>query len=338
MGSNAAPPDAPEESSGSEASAVGAGPGGSGGRFHDLARPAAATITVIVAIWGAVTGTLAWLQSRDISVDLSAETYSGFFRTTAAGLMSPDEFRVSVINTSSRAVTLTEGDVLVDGQVVGRVSSAGLDQSLNAPTVSLPYSFSSDASSRVRLNWTIGTTASRRLLDAKSKVAITNRDMAIRLKFEPGGVHSVKVRMGQQPLDPGGWKMLMALEADTVETFELLPGTRNVQPALGGLELWRQSGTTWKRILKMREPAAWQNPALFVLPRDLADGDYRFSASADDTLVAVTSLHLPCTAKDGWYGVTACVSGDASAFQPLLPLSAINTSGASATATPDPTP
>jgi hypothetical protein len=294
---------------------------GSRRRLRALARPAGATVTVIVAIWGALTGTVAWLQSRQISVDLAAETYLGYYRTEPAGAVFPDEIRLSLVNTSSRAVSLLSGAVLVDDRVVGKVLAAGLDQAINAPPPTrLPYSFAADSSSRVRLNWAIDTGSPQRELAAIVNRPIGRRQIAVRLRFEPGGDKRVTVRTGQQAVDPAGWKMLLAVERNRITRFQLFPGTRDLQPALGVFELWSKRGTTSKPTLKIKQPTGWGTPAQFELPRSLPSGQYVFTASAGETVVAIGTLQSDCVAKDGWYVVNACATGNARAFKMYLPL------------------
>ena len=100
-------------------------------RLAPLGKILAGSLTVLAAVWGAITGTVAWQENRRIALEISAETYAGYYPVAASGFVPTDEIRISVINLSSRAVSLLRGDVLLDKDKVGTIVGAALDSSVS---------------------------------------------------------------------------------------------------------------------------------------------------------------------------------------------------------------
>jgi hypothetical protein len=286
-------------------------------RLAPLGKILAGSLTVLAAVWGAITGTVAWQENRRIALEISAETYAGYYPVAASGFVPTDEIRISVINLSSRAVSLLRGDVLLDKDKVGTIVGAALDSSVSdrggGEPAPLPFTFSPDTSSKARLQWR--ASASRLLGETATRLPLTKRKLSVRLELEPGDPQTVPVQTGLVPQQLGGWSALLRLRSNEVVKLVLQAGARSSGPALGKLQLWSAESDRHGPDLTVRRPVAWQVPADFAL--SLPHGSYRYLLAADDQTVAVGAFSTPCTGEDGGYVTSVCADGKATETKPI---------------------
>jgi hypothetical protein len=278
---------------------------------------------VVVAVWGAVTGTVAWRQNREININVAAATYYGI-RSIPGGntnAIGTDQLHVSIVNTSARAVSVLEGEVLQDGAVVGRVvgvteESALGDERVVEPTpVSLPVTVPADSSSKLVMDWRTAPTEQRRL-SATLRLPIARRHFTLRLVFDPGGTRIIAVRSGVQPPQIGGWTAFIRLRDNRVTHIMMAAAARSTATTEGTLKLWRTDPSAGRPVLTLRRPAGWYLPAWFSVS-SLAPGSYIYTLSADDNVVDGGVVRTHCTGSDANYVAAACSTGDATTTRPL---------------------
>ena len=291
-------------------------------RMRPFAAPLAGSLTVLVAVWGAITGTIAWRENRKITVNVAAGTYSGFFPLTGIRAIGTDEFRVTIVNTSARAISLVKGDVLLAGAVVGHVVSATPDAPVlngqlgQASTVPLPLTVSSDSSSRLGLDWRATPSAFQKLL-AATRLPIPRRSISLRLMLEPGGTRTVVVHTGDQPPIIGGWNAMVVVRQNRVRDIVMMAAARSSGATEGTLKMWRSDPGSGNPMLTLRRPAAWNLPGWFSVS-SLPTGSYLYTLSVAGRVVGTGVVQTRCTGADNaLYYATACNDGTAD-VQPFV--------------------
>ena len=188
----AAPPPPPDETS---------------PRSHRIARAFAATATLLIAAWGAVTGTLAWLDQREVSLRIAPDAYP------AAPGGAP--LHLSIANPSRRGVTIFGGELLLEGRRIGSLSATARDtradwsgvppRELERLARPLPLSVAADGAFSGTFFWTadrgVPGPLMRRLVapeDPADPLEATPRipvdvELAVRLDIEPGDDPQVDV-------------------------------------------------------------------------------------------------------------------------------------------------
>jgi hypothetical protein len=293
-------------------------------RLKGAGKPAAGVLTIVIALWGAFTGTLAWLQNREISVDVSAETNTAFYSLGQYGI-GTDQLRVAVINSSSRGVTLSSGEVLYRDVIAGQIIGVSADSGQTPATPSaLPYTVAANTSARLVLDWRVGL-AAQPALEAALPIPAAARRMSVRLHFEPGGVRTVALLTGQAPPVINGWLTFLTLAGNRVTGLAIESAARTGAPAIATLKLWDLASQASGPVVTSRRPVGWQVPARFDLS-SLAPATYAFAFSADQATVVTGVLHTKCTGQSGTYLANVCADGLANEAKPF------------ATPTPTPTP
>jgi hypothetical protein len=157
---------------------------------------------------------------------------AGYYPAAASGVIPTDEIRISVINLSSRAVSLLRGDVLLDkdksGTIVGAASDSSVSDRGGGEPAPLPFTFSPDTSSKACLQWR--ASASRRLGETATRLPLTKRKLSVRLELEPGDPQTVPVQTGQVPQELGGWSALLRLRSNEVVGWSCRPGRQAAGP------------------------------------------------------------------------------------------------------------
>jgi hypothetical protein len=274
--------------------------------------------TLLVAIWGAVTGTIAWTENRAISVDLAAGTDFGFQSAGTIGI-GVDYIRLSLVNTSSRSVNLVRAEVLLNGTPVGAVYNVipGGGPGVPGQTVNptpLPFSVGASDSATLQMSWAKFQTAEP-LLTSELAVPIAQRNMALRVTLEPGGVRTVIIHTGEVPTSLGPWSAYVIVQHDRAKTILFLPNSISSGSALATLQVWQADPRKRGPVLVDSRPAGWGVPAYFPIT-SLPPGGYVFSVSSGGQAIATGSLYTECIGKDGGYTATACASGNVTAFTP----------------------
>jgi hypothetical protein len=289
-----------------------------------IAKSVGAVVTFLIAVLGAVTGTIAWRDSRHIDVDIDASARTGFSLVLPDGhRITVEDITVAVVNKSARGVTLTEGRVLVAKTPVGTVSAAAAesgsatDEAAVRPTP-LPRTIPSNGSSRLRLQWRPLDARARLLAELAERLPPEKRDLMISLRFEPGRWQTVRVRVGSSPLVLGGWAPLVTLAKQQVVGMGLQALDAGSGPALATLTIWRQNSNTQHAIFTSNRPVAWGLPAFFPLPKT-RPGAFLYSLAAEDQTVAAGRIRTPCAGSDGSYSAVACADGNAVGFAPIYP-------------------
>jgi hypothetical protein len=291
-------------------------------RMHHWGTPLVGALTVAVAVWGAVTGTVAWRQNREINIAVTAATYAGINQVPNSKAIGADQLRVSIINTSARAVSVVQAEVLLDGAVVGRVVGVTQDAALgdervaSSAPVPLPVTVSADSSSKLVMDWRTAPTA-QRLLSATLRLPIARRRFRLRVVLEPGGTRTEDVRSGDQPPLIGGWSAVIRLRDNRVTHIVMVAAARSTATTEGTLKLWRTDPRARRPVLTLRRPAGWALPAWFSVS-SLASGNYVYTLSADDTVVGGGAVRTRCKASDATYVATACRTGDATTTSPFV--------------------
>jgi hypothetical protein len=85
-------------------------------RPHRVAKATGGVLTLAIALWGAVTGTLAWLDQQRFEIIARTEPY------VASGARNP--IRLTLVNRSRQPVSLVGGVVKLDGETIGRLTRA----------------------------------------------------------------------------------------------------------------------------------------------------------------------------------------------------------------------
>jgi hypothetical protein len=271
-----------------------------------------ATVTLLIAVWGAITGTIAWTESREISVTISASTYAGF------GPEVSEQISFSMINASSRAVSIAHGEVLLSGRPVGEVSSVTTEgrsaSGVPNPALPLPTAIAADASTNFIMEWDVSPTAVS-VVRAASKQPIGHRNLELRVTLVPGGTRLVHIRTGHV-LDPvGGWAPYVVVIHNRAVALLLSTATASTPAVQATLQVWSAVPGETEPVLTIRRPAAYGGPAWFTLT-SLKSGGYVYGISNAGTTLVAGGFQVRCTARDGLYYASACIKGNASPYPP----------------------
>jgi hypothetical protein len=287
-------------------------------RVVGIGRILGAGGTFLIAVLGAVTGTIAWLDTRDPDIDLDASARAGV--SLVSDRIVPEDVTVAVVNKSSRGLSLVEGKVQLAGASVGDVVAAASepgatsDRASALPTL-LPRTIPSEGTSRLRLQWRPVSARGRDLMK-EARRSPENRRLTLRLRFEPGGWEQATVHVGSSPRALGGWSPLVTIADKRLIGMGLQVDDPGSGPALATLRVWPQNSGTRDAVFTSSRPVAWGLPAFFPLPR-LAPGTYLYSLAAEDQTVGAGSVRTPCAGTDGSYSAGICVDGDATDASPL---------------------
>jgi hypothetical protein len=289
-------------------------------RIWSHRKTALETLVALGALIGSVTGTIAWLDSRDVPLNLTAATSQGY--VVSAAQIAPQDLGLAIVNRSSHAVSLLDnGQVFVKKQQVGHVAALAVggssDSDVAGVAATFPYTIQSGSSSNVRLKWVPSAHATSLLRRAAQGGHRPN--LRLVLRFDPGGLKEVTVKGGRLPQQFFGWRPFLTVSSNRVTGVDLAAADVATGSAVVTLRLWRGSSNQRKPSLVMSRPVSMYLSPNFPLPR-LPSGQYLYSFAADTTTVAVGNFQTPCRGKDGRYYATLCADGDARGTTPGPPL------------------
>ena len=263
-------------------------------RVKGFAKGAAAVVTVLLAIWGAITGTLAWNDQRRFDVLGRAESY------VASGSANP--IRITLVNRSQRPVSLVGGRVVLEGATLGHVTSATPTRAvgeqvrtageLRAESQVLPLDLPPGSSFAGALFWDVSPAVSKRLL---AKITLSppefsaggdlfdevfgapqavDVDVRVRLDFGGDDVEDVRLPVVRPSRFDGGYPELQfELRRARVVALQALPSAV-LAPTIATLELW--SERAMRSLRRVQRPLSPGEPARFPLP-GLRDGIYTWA-------------------------------------------------------------
>jgi hypothetical protein len=266
------------------------------------AKAVAAVTTFAIALAGFTFGAINFFGQQRITVAVTP-VYRNFDY--------PHALQLGIVNTSARSVSITSGEVLVDGVVVGvleRILPFALKENefrnlaeIEEAAQDLPYTIEAGRS-------LAGTALYDASLPSDPELRATFNDVLtgdvqppeerveLRLDFEPGGSRTAPVRYPSsgrllRVRDAGhlpGWNSYIDLDDGGRATFNVggPPGI----PSLVTLRLWREG--SGKPFFSAAGPLP-QGDAYFILPA-LARGAYAWSLSAGPEVVAAGRLTIPC--------------------------------------------
>lgn len=267
------------------------------------------------AVWGAVTGTVAWRENRQITVNITAATYNAINAIPNLPVVGTDQLRVSLVNTSARAISISDVSVVLDGAKVGRVVSA--TQQAAAPgeaaatPTALPVTVPADSSSNLLMDWRASPApADERRLFAALRRPLAQRRFTLHFRLEPGGAKTVRLSLGEQPPIIAGWTTAIRLHRRRVTHILVMAAARSTGVAEATLKLWRPDPATRQPFRTLVHPVGWALPGWFSVA-GLRSGTYVYTISTPETVVAGGTFTSRCDGSDGMYQVAACTFGRA---------------------------
>jgi hypothetical protein len=89
------------------------------------------SVTFLLALLGAFTGTTTWWEARKVQLKAVAQPYSFYSRGPYGAVTVTPPLQVAVVNYSSRAVSVLGGEVRANGEAIGTLDrmAIGADES-----------------------------------------------------------------------------------------------------------------------------------------------------------------------------------------------------------------
>lgn len=279
--------------------------------WHRWARAGGATLTLLIAVWGAVTGTAAWLEGRRIDVRVSPAAYP------ADENGGPIE--VALVNRSQRGTALLSGRVLLDGGSVGTVVAVVTDTPLDwrlrppeqiaARARPLPITLEPSQSMHVVLFWNVTDRRARDRLRAgmrveadpepagstKPRLPVAVR-LGLRLGFDPGGarvapVGVVRPRAASRAATESSAYVQLRRGHVIALAVSRGPAAPNTEPSVGVLRVWSERAPA--PVRRATRPIGASGETLFPLRR-LPRGRYSWSVTGAGIALAGV-FRTPCT-------------------------------------------
>jgi hypothetical protein len=272
-----------------------------------------AVATLLIALWGAYTGTTSWLADRRIDVELSGDRAGYAAPNSALGRGSRPDAEVAIVNASRRGVNLTRGDIWLGGKRVGRVDGVipenqPLDEQavwLNPDkfTMRLPMALAPESSLPARLLWQPERAAVERL-DAMSmrtdkEFERTNgrrssiATVSVRLRFEPGGWRQVRLPMDTLAL-PDISNNEASVWYDKLRAVAVTLYWPSRRPNIATVRLWRNDAPRPTRT--EQQPIA--GTGMISIPlHALPDGNYKWTLSAGEQQLTGGYFRTPCRSR-----------------------------------------
>jgi hypothetical protein len=279
-------------------------------RLRVVARASVVGITLAIALLGAITGTLSWLDQREVAIRLSAGPWPA-----AEG--SPVD--ATIVNKSRRTVTLTEGQLLLDGHIVGTVRALIPDGAVPARLLPraeqlrrarfLPVSLEPDEIFAGIVAWrTRGPEKVASRLDVAGDRSLNGRRVAVplhvmlRLDFDPGGHRTLKLRAVRPRLfnEPtlGSPQFLWLVRHRQVIAFIVRTAVGDAA-ALATLRVWRIGGV--RPVRTITRPFGGEVDSGFPL-RSLPRGKYIWALTYGSK-TAAGDLETPCHPSERFRGL-----------------------------------
>jgi hypothetical protein len=284
----------------------------------------AAVTTFALAVLGAWTGTTAWRDARRVQITIRPAPHS------KARAHFYEDFRLAIVNASARSVSVTDGDVFMNGARLGSVTRIAL----NADEASqyLPVTLGPGESAAASLSWEPLEDPINSLDAQDNALRDLKRGMpfVLQLAFEPGDTLRVVVSTGAPPSFPGGRSSAIPqgpfetntqspwsgpdvhLRTDRVTALRLTHFRDTwAEPDVATLRVWSHR--------RQRPDVVVSRPALDWLPLSrLETGAYLFAITVGGRVVATGGFKQPCGAHpsllnpaDSAVHIDFCTSGDA---------------------------
>jgi hypothetical protein len=270
----------------------------------------AGVVTLALAIVGAVTGTLSFLEDRNVAVSLSAQPYLGLH-------LDQGLIRFSIINQSRHALAIQSGDVLLQGRKIGSLTSLSTDlrsvdlysrpsPDLDRRAQLLPFGVGAETTTTVAATWNLDERGSFALdaLQEANTLDATVRDpirpsptrLELRLHLVPGDERMVRVPvLAAHDIEPhrdsgiaAGWGVRLALRRHVVTDMRVTT-SYDLRRELT-LKVWTRTSSSPIRTL--RRPLG-PGVGRFAL-RWLRRGTYVWALDDGQSVVGVGTLVQPC--------------------------------------------
>jgi hypothetical protein len=271
-----------------------------------LAPRVGAIATVLVALWGAFTGTTAWLEDRRVDIDVFPQRFD--FPSENGPQFVP-YVQVDLVNDSRRGVTLTSGEVRHDGNMVGtlwalrrdkRITDSGAPTSLTLePAEPLPVTLPPESSFQVTLLWNLTGISTRTGIDAAIQKLLENgaaiEEFEVSLDFVPGGSREVSVRSSRDDVGPRLPENVAVLIFRTRTVIGMRIAWDEPSYEMATLRLWRGEASRPSRVV--RRPGGEHDELLFPLP-ELPRGRYTWAIAIRNEIISVGRFTTPCSKVD----------------------------------------
>jgi len=276
-------------------------------RLSRIVPVTGSVVTLLIAIVGAVTGTISFVRSARVAIVLAATgPYTGVHQGAR-------DLGVSIVNTSSQKVNLVRGTVLFRGHPMGVVTG------VLSPKQPLPYTVDAGGSFAGAITWRISNAALARDMLSQWRHNAKATGLRLRLDFIPGGTKYVDVTVAAVPsfetfeapspvpvvLAPtlytagSDWGAGFAINSQRrvlgVDVFTL------PRPYVLTLRIWRPLGgrviaSSQAPVVEQPVPGGMSDALLPVgrLPR----GTYAFAVSDGGNVVVTGDFAIPCPHVD----------------------------------------
>jgi hypothetical protein len=272
-------------------------------------RPAVALVTFLIALLGAVTGSLSFFAARDIDVTATAG-YGAAQRSWS--------LQVSLVNNSQRGVSLVSAEYYVGNTPVAHVErwlgsvpeadDPRPENEIYSGAQPLPVAVTPGSSivGTAVFSEPDGSPDDDRVLDLYNQVFAGGvphleepAPLTLRMVFKPDYALTVTVAPPPQWASPRefadegfapGWHGLYIFREDAMVKKIQLKGN-NDRPGLGRVELYRPAGEG--SFYAIERPVPTAGYVLFPLPK-LEPGTYVYSYTVDGEMRAAVTLVQPC--------------------------------------------
>jgi hypothetical protein len=239
-------------------------------------------LTFVIAVIGAVTGTISFFDQREVRVRLIAGTYEPDVRSSA--------LRIGVVNDSSRGVSIVDGGVFFNGQLLGKINRVLPNTRLLSDAMhstsdvisaarELPFAIAAGESIAGAVLWQLddwiyselkkemsaisyadhivylfgprghlNTPTQKGMVARARKVAQTQLKLRIEVRFEPGGIQSIEVPVNRDavPRRSSAWKVRMVLRRGLIKKIVARKHEPS-GPVIATLRVWHADSTSLVR-------------------------------------------------------------------------------------------
>ena len=267
--------------------------------------PVIVVITLVIALVGAVTGTISFFREQRVDLHLSARYRNAVDNT----------LQVGIVNNSSRGVSIVRGEIVLNGsgnEPIGEVvrvlrgvpgrGDTRVEQELFAAAEELPFAI--DAGQSLAGTLLFKPSADTKEARARFNSAFVPFDETyknriwLRLDFAPGGSKSTRVEIpddwgpGDRPRDSDhalGWRSSLVLDRRLHVVTIMVAGP---EQALGTLQVWRVRDP--RPVFEETQPVFETQGVHFHLPK-LPSGQYDWAVTVSGRAVIVGNFIQPCT-------------------------------------------
>ncbi len=265
-------------------------------RVRRIAGWSGATVTFVLSVVGAYTGTKAWQEARRVDIRLVAEPHEvNFFEDSSV-------LHVGIVNSSQRGVVLDRGRVLAFGRKIGTVSRLLPDEASGAASPrDLPYTLPGQSSltANVELVLDVGEVRDGlvRRLERRIKQA-SRTSLTLELSFRPGGIERIDVPLrseesgllGLSTLEQPPWRVLVLATNGQSQSLILRNGAGGPRtPEVARLQLWGSQGRRGRPIATITRPVQAPLP----LPKGASRRGYEYALSVGGEVVSTGGLVGP---------------------------------------------